>query len=270
MTEAAGTTEVDRSTRPRRPARVLDVSGLPDHGHGTRATPVWWGNTLLIFIETTTMVLLLVAYFYIRRNFTAVAAGPVQHAAAPVPPAARPAGADDRNWSLIVLSCLPMYWTDMAARTADSRRVVAGLWLMFAVAVAAIVLRFFEFPGLHFRWDDNAYGSITWTILGMHLTYLLAQAAEFFIMALYLMRHPLDPKHGLDVTLAGGYWYWVAATWVAAYATVYLGSENLMTSSSPQRQSPPTSPSTAAAPPCGPASSARRSSGPFSCRSATP
>jgi cytochrome c oxidase subunit 3 len=200
--------------------RVIDVSGLPDYGWDS-SDPVWWGNLLVILIESTTMVLLIVAYFYIRRNFEEWP---------PPQPNVEPAlykpypnlPIPTIELGMILAACVPMYLTDMAARKLQRGRVVLGLWFMFLVSVAAIVMRFYEFPGLHFRWYDNAYGSITWVILGTHLTYLLAQAAEFFIMALWLSRKPIDPKHGLDVTLAGGYWYWVAATWIAAYATVYI------------------------------------------------
>jgi heme/copper-type cytochrome/quinol oxidase subunit 3 len=90
-------------------------------------------------------------------------------------------------------------------------------------------MRFLEMTPdrLKFRWDDNAYGSLIWVILGTHMTYLLAAAAEFFIMALWVTRHQFDPKHALDVTLLGGYWYWTVATWVLCYATVYLGARFL-------------------------------------------
>ena len=36
-----------------------------------------------------------------------------------------------------------------------------------------------------------------------------------------IIRHGIDEKHGLDVTLAGGYWYWVAATGVILYVVVF-------------------------------------------------
>lgn len=202
--------------------RVIDVSQLKDYGWDS-ADPVWWGNLLLIFIETTTIILMIVSYFYIRRNFDEWP--PPQPNT--IPPLYHPVPSlplSTVELVMIVLCCLPMYLIDMAARKLQQKKVVLGLWFMLAVTAAAIVMRFFEFrtENLHFRWDDNAYGSITWIILGTHLTYLLAMAAEFLIMALYLMRHPLDPKHALDVTLAGGYWYWVAATWIAVYLTVYI------------------------------------------------
>ena len=36
------------------------------------------------------------------------------------------------------------------------------------------------------RYDSNAYGSITWTILGVHLTHLLAGTIETFLIGLVM------------------------------------------------------------------------------------
>jgi cytochrome c oxidase subunit 3 len=204
--------------------RVLDVSGLPNTATDAHA-PAWWGNALLMMIESMTVLLLLASYFYLRRNFTQWP--PPQPNT--IPPDFHPVPhllVPTIELVLIVLSCLPMYWTDMAARREDGPRVRKGLWIMLAIGVVLIVLRFFELQpsSLKFRWDDNAYGSIIWMIIGTHLTYLLAGVAEFFIMQAWLHKHEFDPKHGLDVTLLGGYWYWTAATWVLCYATVYIGA----------------------------------------------
>ena len=207
--------------------RVLDVSGLPNHGQDSRE-PVWWGNALLMFIESMTVLLLLISYFYIRRNFTEWP--PTQPNT--IPPQFHPVPdlpVPTVELVMMVLSCGVMYWTDMGARREQAARVKVGLLAMLVIALAAVAMRFFELNPAHlkFRWDQNAYGSIIWVILGTHLTYLLAAAAEFFIMVFWIFRHGLDPKHGLDVTLAGGYWYWAAATWVACYLVVYVGARVL-------------------------------------------
>lgn len=203
-----------------RPA--LDVSGLPDSAFGPH-DPVWWGNTLFIFIESMTVVLLLVTYFYLRRNFEAWP--PVQPHT--IPPQYHPVPAlaiPTIELALVLLSCVPMVLIHRAAYRVRTAPVRLGMWIMFAVAVAAIVLRFYEFPGIHFKWNENAYASVVWVILGTHLTYLLAVACEFFIMALWVSLHALDEKHALDVTLIATYWYWVAATWLVIYVVVYWGA----------------------------------------------
>jgi heme/copper-type cytochrome/quinol oxidase subunit 3 len=205
--------------------RVLDVSELSESAMDSRS-PVWWGNTLLIFIESTTVLLLLVSYFYLRRNFQdwpppqPNAFPPLFH---PVPSLPIPL----IETILIVLACLPMYWTDMAARRLDLKKTLLGILLMLVITIIAIVMRFTEFHGSHFRWDDNAYGSLVWTLLGLHLTYLLAAGAEFIIMGVYMLRHGIDPKHALDVTLVGGTWYWLTGTWILVFATIYGGARFL-------------------------------------------
>jgi heme/copper-type cytochrome/quinol oxidase subunit 3 len=124
---------------------------------------------------------------------------------------------------LVLLSVAPMIWIERRARRMEERPAMLGLWAMFAVTVVAIVLRSFELPDLKFKWNDNAYGSIVWTIMVMHLTYLIAAAIEFLVMAVWTTRHGLDESHALDVTLAGFYWYWVAGTWLIVYAVVFVG-----------------------------------------------
>lgn len=197
----------------------IDVSLLPDSAMDARA-PLWWGNLFLIFIETTTMGLLVASYFYIRRNFWEWPPPRVDE----FPPMLDPSPAltaGTLNLILLVLSLIPMYFTDLAARRHDRRRVATGLMILVGITLVSVVLRFFEFRGTHFRWSDNAYASVVWGILVMHLVYLLIAAGEFLIMGLWALRHPIDPKHALDITLAGGYWYWLTGIWLPVYVILY-------------------------------------------------
>ena len=92
---------------------------------------------------------------------------------------------------------------------------------MFVVTLINIAIRGREFYDVHFRWDDNAYASFVWGILFMHLVYLIGAAGEFFIMGLWAFLHGLDEKHALDVTLAGGYQYWMVGIWIPCYVVVF-------------------------------------------------
>ena len=198
---------------------TLDVSGLPASAMDARS-PVWWGNLLLVCIETTTMVLLIAAYFYIRRNYWE---WPPPRADE-MPPIYDPSPdwiPGTLNTLILIGSCYVMYLTDMAARRHDDRRTGWLLMAMTFIAIATSALRFWEFHGTHFKWDDNAYASIVWTILGMHLIYLVGTGLEFFIACVWTLTHPLDEKHALDITLIGGYWYWACAIWLPTYVILY-------------------------------------------------
>jgi len=122
---------------------VADVSALPDHAFGHHA-PIWWGNTLMIFIEGAAFAILAASYFYIRWNFDAW------------PPSRTPPpglGLSSMNLLVLALSAAP-FWNAARLAQRHERPVVVGAWLAFGVlfGLTAIVLRWFEFKALHTRW----------------------------------------------------------------------------------------------------------------------
>jgi cytochrome c oxidase subunit 3 len=198
---------------------TIDVADLPESAFGARS-PLWWGNTLMLFIETTMFALLGATYFYLRMNFTSWP--PTQPNTQP--PLYHPLPnlwASTAVLAVLLASCIPMVITHRGALNMNSSLVRIGLVLSILAGIAACALRFFEFKTIHFSWDDNAYGSIVWMILGMHLFHILAATLEAIVMASYVLRHPLDDKHAVDITLTAIYWYWVTGMWVIFYLIVY-------------------------------------------------
>lgn len=192
---------------------VADVSTLPDHAFSHHA-PIWWGNLLMIFIEGTAFAILVASYFYIRRNFDA---WPPPHTPFP------DLGVSSINLLVIAISAAPFWYAARLARE-EAKPLVIGLWLTLGVVfgIVAIVLRGFEFAALHTRWDSNAYGSITWTILAVHLAHLLAGTLETFLIALVMFVGPVEKKHYTDATVMAVYWYFIVISWVALYLIVFI------------------------------------------------
>jgi heme/copper-type cytochrome/quinol oxidase subunit 3 len=192
---------------------VADVSTLPDHAFSHHA-PIWWGNLLMIFIEGTAFAILAASYFYIRRNFEA---WPPPHTPFP------DLGVSSINLLVIAISAAPFWYAARLARE-EAKPLVIGLWLTLGVVfgIVAIVLRGFEFAALHTRWDSNAYGSITWTILAVHLAHLLAGTLETFLIALVMFVGPVEKKHYTDATVMAVYWYFIVISWVALYLIVFI------------------------------------------------
>jgi heme/copper-type cytochrome/quinol oxidase subunit 3 len=200
---------------------VLDVSEMP-HGALDHRSPIWWGNLCLLIIETTMFGILAAAYFYIRQNFTEWP--PVQSNF--FPPNFHPVpdlGFAITNLLVIVASCAPMIWADRSALKMKRRGVDLGLVGCILLGLAAIAFRSFEFHALKFRWDDNAYASVVWMILGMHVTHLIVGTCENGIMLAWVLTHGLDDKHARDVRVSALYWYWIAAIWLPLWAIVFLG-----------------------------------------------
>ena len=167
----------------------------------------------MIFIEGAAFALLVGSYFYIRRNFDT---WPPTRTLLP------DLGVSSINLLLLIVSVAPFWYAARLAVRHEAPDAV-GLWLMIGVpfGVAAIVLRGFEFAALHTRYDSNAYGSITWTILGVHLAHLLAGTIETFLIGLVMFVGPVEEKHYTDATVMAAYWYFIVISWVALYGIVF-------------------------------------------------
>ena len=88
--------------------------------------------------------------------------------------------------------------------------------------IVSMVLRSFEFSAVKFRWDSNAYGSVVWFMLGMHLLHLLTITCETLLLTIWSFTREFDMKHRVDMTALGVYWYWVTSIWLVLYAVVYF------------------------------------------------
>src|SRR4051812_49272043 len=201
-----------------RPA--IDVEKLPSSALDHRS-PIWWGNALLLCIETSMFAIAIASYFYFRRNFEhwpppKVDTFPPNYHPLPMLPLAT------ANLILLLASLIPMIICDRACLKMKEKTVQIAATIALLMAIASIVLRFKEFGSLIFRWDANAYASIVWTILGLHLMHLMILSCEDALMCAYIWIHGLDDKHARDIRVTAVYWYWVVGMWVILFGVVYI------------------------------------------------
>jgi cytochrome c oxidase subunit 3 len=199
---------------------VIDVSELPSATMDHRST-IWWGNLMLLCIETMMFALLVGAYFYIRQNFyewppPKVHDPPAIYHAVPL------LTVPTINLVLLLMSCIPMAWVDRACLKHNQMSVTLGLVVVILCGAAVIIFRFLEFHSLLFKWNENAYASAVWTILGMHLLHLFTGTLEFALLLSWLLLKDMDVKHARDIRVTATYWYWIAGVWLVLYAIVYL------------------------------------------------
>jgi len=194
------------------PRRTLDVSHLPTVAFGHR-DPLWWGVAGLIAIESTVFALLFASYFYLRGNFQ-------EWPPSPIP--AFPRTLATVNLGVLLLSCLPIHWTNKAAEKSRLGGMRWGLLLASALGGVFLAVRFVEFQHLGFRWDSHAYGSIFYTLMGMHTAHVITGTLENLLLAALLFKGPVEDKHRVDVKVNGMYWFFVAAIWLPGYALLFL------------------------------------------------
>jgi cytochrome c oxidase subunit III len=190
---------------------ALDVGTLPDYGFGHRSV-LWWATMCMIAIEGMAFALMITSYVYIK--------GRVPH---------WPAGVPNPNlfWGtlnliIMLLSAVPNEITKRAAERFDLAAV--KLWLTVSVAFAAAfsVIRFFEFSALNVRWDTNAYGSVTWVLLGLHTVHVLTDLVDSAVLDAIMFIGPVDEHRFVDVSENSFYYYFVVLTWLPIYGVIYL------------------------------------------------
>jgi cytochrome c oxidase subunit 3 len=199
---------------------TIDVSQLPESVEDHHSL-IWWGNLLLLFIESTMFAILAAGYFYLRMNFEEWPPPRINQFPVlfhPMPDLFLPVA----NLALILAGCIPMFLADRACLRHHETAVRRWMVVSIAFGLITIWLRFHEFHALHFRWDDNAYSSIVWTILGTHLTHLIAGTSELILLAAWTFCHHLDVKHARDIRVTAAYWYWIAGAWLLLFVIIYL------------------------------------------------
>ena len=195
------------------PERVVgDVSTLPNHVFGPRDL-MWWGTLSYMVIEGFTLSLCVVAYIYLIRKESSW------------PPEGTPLP-DALPFVLqaivLLLGVVAAFVADRAARRLDQQRLRWALIASAVVGVVSLVLRGFEFGALHVRWDENAYGSALWTILGFHTTLLLPDVIDGIGLTVLAWRGPLRAKYMVGATDNSMYWYFLAGSWIVTSAILLL------------------------------------------------
>ncbi|HEX2137602.1 MAG TPA: cytochrome c oxidase subunit 3 [Microvirga sp.] len=183
---------------------------MPSYGHGHRS-PMWWGTLGFAAAEGMGFVCAAGAYFYL----VFINAGwPLS---APPP---------DLLWSsLLTAAMLVSLWPNQLAKTngerEDLRRVRRDLVVMSLIGLVLLGLRVLEFGTLHVRWDQNAYGSIVWLLLGFHTAHLLTDVVDTIVLAVLMFTRHGHGKRFSDVGDNAFYWYFVVASWLPIYAILY-------------------------------------------------
>jgi len=191
--------------------RALDVSTLPDYAFGHKGL-IWWGTVGFMVIEGSMFVIAVIAYFYLRLK--------VDEWPPSLPNPDLFAGSV--NLAVVLISCVPAFFAKAAAERFDLPRLRLWLALLTFFGIASLALRVFEFPALNCRWDDNAYGSITWLLLGLHTSHVATDVVESLVLFVLMMTGPIDDSRFVDVSENSLYWYFIVAWWIPIYLTIYF------------------------------------------------
>ncbi len=191
-----------------RPA--IDASRLPNFAFGPQGL-IWWGTSGFMVIEGSMFVMALIVYFYLRLKVP------------DWPPSLPNPGISyaTANLLLVFVSCIPNRLAKTAAERFDLRGSRLWLGVLVLIGFGNVVLRAFEYTQLNCRWGDNAYASITWTLLSLHTIHIATDAVDSAVLWAVIMLEPVTERRFVDVSENSLYWYFIVAWWVPIYLTVY-------------------------------------------------
>ncbi|TWB03584.1 cytochrome c oxidase subunit 3 [Bradyrhizobium stylosanthis] len=190
---------------------VLGLGRLPLHGMGA-ASVTWWGTLAFMLIEGTGFALAIAVYLYLMNLATV---WPIN---AP-PPDLLPG---TLMTLILEISLVPNILLSRWAEQQDLRKVRVGIVIMSILGIIPLIVRIFEFPALKVSWDSNAYGSVVWTLLGLHTTHIITDVVDTLVLAVLMFtRHGLNLRRFGDVQDNAMYWNFVVATWLPIYGCIY-------------------------------------------------
>ncbi len=191
---------------------TLGSPDLPVHTLGPASTSLW-AMVLTIAALAATLAYVIFSYFYLRFGGTDWPPG-----GAAAPGLAAPAIAS----ALLVASVLAVRLGEVGIGRGAQRRLLAGLGLAFALGLGFLAVQVWDYLHLGLAPRAHAYAAIFTALAGFHAALSLAGLGIIGFVAARAWRGHFDARRRLAVQNAALYWYFVAASWVATAATLYL------------------------------------------------
>lgn len=184
---------------------------VPVGPQGRRASGSY-GMVFLIATEAALFVYLLFSYFFLGSQ----APGAWPPSGAPALPVAA------ANTLVLLASSLTAWWGQRGIEKGRPRRLLLGLILSFGLGGIFTAVQVHEWLGKDFRPSSNAYGSLYFTITGLHMAHVLAGLVILACLILWTAFGRFSAARHGHVTIGVLYWHFVDAVWLAVFATLFI------------------------------------------------
>jgi cytochrome c oxidase subunit III len=185
--------------------------------HAAEQRPnAWWGMLLVVFTEATLFALLLLSYFYLRAKTPGAWPPGDIHDPVLLKPALMTV--------LLVASDIPMVIADRRIRRDDRSGLVVGLAITFLMGAGFLALQVDEYHTdiKEFAPQTNAYGSLFYTINGIHALHVVAGLLLIGWTFSRALEGHVTRRHKVTVQVTSLYWHFVHIAWLVIFASLYL------------------------------------------------
>jgi cytochrome c oxidase subunit III len=168
----------------------------------------WWGMACAIVTEASLFGYLLFAYLYdaVKVDGDWQAAPPSMRFALP--------------GILVLLASGGAVW--WGARAAALRALRIGFLAAVLCGLVFTALQFMEWRSKTFSIRSDAYGSMFFTVTGIHLAHLLAGLVALTLVIIWSALGYFDARRNTPVIIVAAYWQFVVAAGVAVFIVLYI------------------------------------------------
>jgi cytochrome c oxidase subunit III len=191
---------------------VIRLHELPDRLAGGRA-PTWWGMLLLITIETMVFGSLFASYVYLRLG-AAVWPPPGFELPGLVLPLI--------NTGVLAASSIAIVVATRALKRDEQRQLRVWLSAGLALEIVFLTIKVIESRGFGDGWNAHAYGSIYWSISGLHTLHVIVAILMAGAALVLALRGYFTPERRLGMQAVSIYWQFVAIIWLPVLLVLYF------------------------------------------------
>ncbi|MEN3316036.1 MAG: cytochrome c oxidase subunit [Acidimicrobiaceae bacterium] len=173
----------------------------------------WWGMAVVIMTEAMIFAILLASYLFLRAASKQWPLGDIE---VPTLKFALP-------FSFVLWgSSIPIFWAEASIRNGHVGRMKAGLAISFVMGLSFFFFTLYDFNELHFGWRTNAYGSIYYTIVGLHALHVFLGLGINVVVQIKAWLGRYDRGRYASAEVFFLYWHFVDVVWLAVFPIVFL------------------------------------------------
>ena len=173
----------------------------------------WWGMAVLIMTEAMIFATLLSSYVFLRASSKEWPLGDIE------PPELKVI------WlftAILLGSSGPMLFAEHGIRKGNQMRLRLGLALVTVMGLIFFGYLIYEYRELEFGIRDNAYGSLFYSIIGLHGAHVAGGLLMIGMLQIKAWMGKFNAERHETVAVIGMYWHFVDVVWVFVFSTLYL------------------------------------------------
>jgi heme/copper-type cytochrome/quinol oxidase subunit 3 len=169
--------------------------------------------SMLIVTEAVVFICLLAGYFFLRAASTE---WPLAGIEAPPLELALP-------FSFVLWgSSIPIFWAEASVRNGKLVPFKIGLMLSFIMGASFLSYTLYDFHELDFGWRDNAYGSMYYTIVGLHALHVFIGLGMNLVVQLKAWMGRYDRGRHASAEVFFLYWHFVDVVWILVFPSLFV------------------------------------------------